>query len=255
MISRQTVLRWHRRLGLAALLFVLVLAVTGVLLNHTDRLGFDRARVSGAWLLDWYGLDMPEELAGFRLEGKWAVWADGQLYFQDAPSIAITRPVGAVRAGDTVFIAGGGQALLLTRTGALVERIGEAALPGPVDRVGRAASGAVVIEVAGRHYVADGDFVSWHEERGHEERGHEERRHEGDAGAVRWSRAEAPPPEIEAAFAELYRGDGLPVARVLLDVHSGHFWGAAGPYVMDGAAVLLILVSLSGFYNWWRRRD
>ena len=47
--------RWHRRLGLLAALFVLVVAVTGIVLNHTSGLALDRRFVDWSWLNAVYG--------------------------------------------------------------------------------------------------------------------------------------------------------------------------------------------------------
>ena len=47
---------WHRYIGLAAALFVIVLTVTGLLLNHTEELGLDSSSVQSDTLLDWYGI-------------------------------------------------------------------------------------------------------------------------------------------------------------------------------------------------------
>jgi len=37
-----SVLRWHGRLGVAAALLFLILLVTGIALNHAERLGLDQ---------------------------------------------------------------------------------------------------------------------------------------------------------------------------------------------------------------------
>ena len=47
---------------------------------------------------------------------------------------------------------------------------------------------------------------------------------------------------LEAAW----RGKGLTVERVLLDLHSGRILGKVGPLLMDLVAVFLIVLSLSG---------
>ena len=47
---------------------------------------------------------------------------------------------------------------------------------------------------------------------------------------------------LEAAW----RGRGLTVERLLLDLHSGRILGEAGPLLMDLVAVFLIVLSLSG---------
>ena len=36
---------WHRRLGVIAAFFVLVLSVSGIVLNHSSELGLDRSFV------------------------------------------------------------------------------------------------------------------------------------------------------------------------------------------------------------------
>jgi hypothetical protein len=41
--------------------------------------------------------------------------------------------------------------------------------------------------------------------------------------------------------------------RVLLDLHTGRFFGGFGPYAMDAAAILLLLLVFSGVYNWLKR--
>jgi uncharacterized iron-regulated membrane protein len=49
-------------------------------------------------------------------------------------------------------------------------------------------------------------------------------------------------------------GEVLPTERLLLDLHSGRIFGAAGPWIFDIAALLLILLSLSGTWIWIKRR-
>ncbi|HED18424.1 MAG TPA: PepSY domain-containing protein, partial [Gammaproteobacteria bacterium] len=47
---------WHRYMGVGAAAFMLVIAVTGVLLNHTEGLQLDSRHVQSNWILDWYGI-------------------------------------------------------------------------------------------------------------------------------------------------------------------------------------------------------
>jgi uncharacterized iron-regulated membrane protein len=52
----------------------------------------------------------------------------------------------------------------------------------------------------------------------------------------------------------LYRGRGLSVQRLLLDVHSGRAIARLGPWLMDVVGLALIAVSLFGLLLWWRRK-
>jgi len=42
--------------------------------------------------------------------------------------------------------------------------------------------------------------------------------------------------------------------RLLLDLHSGRLFGAAGVYVVDAAGLLFALLALSGVGTWWLHR-
>lgn len=45
----------------------------------------------------------------------------------------------------------------------------------------------------------------------------------------------------------------ITMERVLIDIHSGRFFGTAGPWVMDLAGLALLFLLSSGIYNWYKR--
>ena len=51
-----------------------------------------------------------------------------------------------------------------------------------------------------------------------------------------------------------YRGTGLKLERVILDLHSGRIFGQYGIYLMDAAAIAMLWLSLSGLWVWSSRR-
>ena len=57
-----------------------------------------------------------------------------------------------------------------------------------------------------------------------------------------------------ADFIFTFDDEVLPIERLLLDLHSGRFFGRFGPWVMDAAAVLIVLLGVSGTWIWLRRR-
>lgn len=57
--------RWHRRIGIISAVFFLILAITGLILNHNVGLNLNKTYLSSEWLHNWYGLPVPEE-GGFE---------------------------------------------------------------------------------------------------------------------------------------------------------------------------------------------
>ena len=221
---------------------MLLLATTGIALNHVDDWHLDRQYVSWQWLLDAYGIHSPESVASFSDEGFRATLIAGTLYFSDKPVAEGVHSLTGLVAADNMVVAGLDDAvLLMTTAGDIVERIDLSSfLPARVDRVGRLED-AVVVESGGRLLVSDPDITGFSAPP-------EALRVE----SLKWSRA-SPVPDAELeALSELYRGRGITVERLLADLHSGRILNVAGPLVMDVVAVLMIVLSVSGFVLWVR---
>lgn len=56
--------------------------------------------------------------------------------------------------------------------------------------------------------------------------------------------------EVAAEF----RPPSVPLSRVMLDLHTGKFFGLSGTVVTDIAAIALLLLVVSGVYNWIKRK-
>ncbi len=226
---------WHRRIGLVVAMPVAVVAVTGVLLNHAERLDLDRINIEAAALIHWYGLHPVERPTHYRAGDLWVSWIDGTIY-ANGKSVAEAggTPRGAVELDSLLAVATSDTIVIFTREGEPVERLGAAFLPGVILRVGTVSSERMVIGTAEGLFASDSELLAW----------------APFTGEVEWSRAGMPDEaELEAQLAA-FRGAGLPLSRVLLDVHSGRFFGAAGTVVMDLAAVSMLLLVATGIVNW-----
>ncbi len=98
--------RWHRFFGAAAALFVAFMVLSGLSINHSHSLGFDRTQVSHPFLLGWYGLGEPENLRSYAVGSDWLSFAGSQLYLNDKIVASISDGVGAVRNGGMLIAAG-----------------------------------------------------------------------------------------------------------------------------------------------------
>ncbi len=239
----RAMLVWHRRIGLTAAPFVLVLVVTGVLLNRTDSLGLDRRAVDSEWLLDWYGMDAGEDPVSFAAGDVWVSWLAGRLYVDGAEAAENAAPLAGAVWRDPAAVAATAEAVyLFTADGELIEKVRPVGIPLPIETVAAGPGDTIVLGAASGAWSSDLDLVEWRETA---------------PGAVSWARSEPAPAAIADRIAESYRGAGLPWERVLLDLHSGRLFGRFGSLVMDAAGVFLILLAVSGGYNWlqvWRGR-
>lgn len=61
------------------------------------------------------------------------------------------------------------------------------------------------------------------------------------------------PPDVPPEQAEEYRGKGITLEKLLLDIHAGTIMGLSGKIMSDLVAVALLFLCGTGFYNWAKR--
>jgi hypothetical protein len=231
----------HRWVGIGAALFLLLLALTGVLLNHSASLGLDRRSLAWPWLLEHYGIAGPTAITSFAAAGRRVSFADGRLYLDRAfVSLAIDELRGAVAIADKIAVASSDEILLLDPSGDVIDRNAVGLyLPGPIDAVA-AGDGLVWLQSSGMvfEYELASGIVT---------------RAPADDASPMWVRASAVPEENRSTIERDYRGAGLSAERVLADLHSGRLVGVSGVIVMDLAAIALGALAVSGALLWLRR--
>lgn len=236
----RTLARWHRVLGLASAVLVIVLAVTGVLLHHASRFGLDRQSVQSPPWLDWYEITPPAELRSYPV-GERRLSQLGNRIYLDAQELLATEDTlkGAVRAGDFIVLAGREHLWLLDARGVLLETLGpEHGLPRGITRIGTRDT-QVALDTEQGKYLADLEVLRWTR----------------TAGEVKhWAQPQMPPQELRSEIEQAWRARELTVERVLRDVHSGRILGTVGAFIMDAAAVMLLVLAVTGVWIWWRAR-
>ncbi len=234
---------WHRYMGVSAAVLVLIVAVTGVLLNHTEDFQFDSEHIKSDWVLDWYGIKAPDSLHTFLAGDRYVTLMGEHLYLNRREIDGnFKRLMGAVRFEDLFIVAVNHNILLLTPRGELIEQLQDKdGVPADIKQIGIDADGRVIVRTSHGDYQPDADFLHWHQTDKH-----------GDS--VRWAEPSLLAPRLKKALQHHYRGEVLPVERVILDLHSGRFFGRLGPWFFYIAAILLVMLALSGGWIWLRRR-
>jgi hypothetical protein len=235
---------WHRYLGLCAALFVVVLAISGGLLNHTSALRLDQRYVENTALMNWYHMQPTEEIIGeivsYRLGARWVSQAGTGVYLDDVLLLDGVHLSGAVALDSEQVVAGDNQLLLLTQDGKLIERLTPLeGLPPQINAVGVDEDGGVLLRTAAGVYRPDESYSEW--------------QHVEDVSA-RWSVPEQTPPALRQTLVQRYRGAGLNWERVVLDLHTGRILGEGGVYLMDVAALFMMGLALTGFWHWFKHQ-
>ena len=154
--------RWHRRIGLLCLLFVVVLSVTGILLNHTSSLKLDSIKLRSPILASLYGLPRPEPLS-LPVAGQWLTH-DGlnQLYLDDAAIAQCQAPLlGAVSHNGLLQVLCDQELLLLSPEGELLESITPVlGLPAGVKALTKH-NNQLLIDTVNGAIIADIDSLQW----------------------------------------------------------------------------------------------
>ena len=120
--------QWHRRIGVVACILVLILSITGILANHSSRMGFDRTPLSVQWILSSYGFDAPDTYQGVDVEGHLWIASATQLFRDDVLVSRCTTDWHSVNRVTEIVVASCGTKIeLFTEQGDSIEVI--SALP------------------------------------------------------------------------------------------------------------------------------
>lgn len=235
--ARRSLITTHRVLGLTASLFVVVLSLTGLLLNHPERFQFLEESLRSNAILRWYGLTPKGSLTSFAAADHVGSSLDRGIYF-DAQYLAACDDslIGFVRF-DAGFALASPRTLWLIALPSpegrakVVDRMDSASLPGSLSRVGTDESGSLLIETEGRVYRAGPELLNWYE---------------AAPEGAKWSGPSPASETLRTAILEQFRGEGLLWSRLIADLHTGRIFGRHGEWVMDGAAVVLLMLVATG---------
>ncbi len=234
----QSLLRWHRRIGLTSALFVILLVLTGIPLHHATQLGLTDAQVEQNWLLESYGIEPPAEFLSFSVNGQVITQVEDALYFNQQFILDKQHALIGVVATESIWVAVTRHDLLLMSSEA--ELIDQIPLSTRIDGV--ASDNSRVYISDGAHFYQLNDSLDGIQ------------KVEVEHQSLQWVKPSTPDDQLQLAIANDFRSRSLNWERVLLDLHSGRLFGSLGPWIMDIAALLFLLMAVTGVWIWSRRR-
>lgn len=231
---------WHRTMGVIIALFVLVLAATGILLNHTEDLELDQHYLTWPWLLDHYGLSDVEADVAYHLNDRFITQFDEKV-FVDGSLVTTTHQqiIGGIGIDDITVLATDNELLLISPEGEFIEKMSASAgVPEQIQNIGLF-HGEPVLQTRKGMWRSDYMLETWENI---------------SLQGVSWSIQSPVPDDIQKQLDSYFYGEGISVERFALDVHNGHILNGIGVWLLDIVAVLLIVLSISGLWMWRRLR-
>ncbi len=238
---RRKLLHAHRYVGVFCALFVVMLAVTGMLLNHTEDLALDERKVTSDIVLDFYGIDAPKIEHGFSVESQWFSRLGEAIYINSLPVVSDSdQIVGAFKSGDIYVAATQSELILINSEGLLIERLSSLhGVPENIESAGVASSARLpVLKTPLGIYQGDAELFEW--------------QLVDSNSAIDWSQPRILPNELFEQLKQKHIGDGLSLERILLDLHSGRIAGSVGVLFMDVIALLFLFLAIAGVWLWFK---
>ncbi len=230
---------WHRSVGALAALFVLILAITGVMLNHTLDLKLEQRHLNWPWLLAHYGVADVTADRVYLLDDNVISQIDEQVFVDAHPVVKSLKPIiGGIHLEDITVIASDDALILLSPEGEYIETLGSAiGIPSHIQNIGLF-HGLPVLQTRNGMWRSDFLLEQWEKI---------------SLQGVSWSEPTAMPDSVGKALGRYFHGEGITVERFVLDLHNGHILGALGVWLLDFFGALLVILSLSGLWMWLRR--
>jgi len=240
---RQTrIRRLHSWLGIILLIPLVVACVTGMILNHTVDLDLSNRHTSASWIQARYGMELEGEPEAYGLEGKaYAATWDGHIFHASSIVDDSSSLVAAVPLRDGTAVVTTTAVHYFDLAGELVETMSSATLPAtPISRAGRTGDLTLVLESPTGTFTSDENLLSFTES--------------PDDQETFWSTVVTPSESDVKTWKTTFSGDGVPLDRVILDLHSGRFFGTVGKWIYDITVVGVLVLSVTGFVLFLRGR-
>ncbi|MEN8662748.1 MAG: PepSY domain-containing protein [Lentimonas sp.] len=239
--SKRTILAWHRWLGIVSALFLLVLSITGLALNHTERLGLDQVSIRNSFILDRYGMAAGNQITTFRIQGADTIsHLDGQLFYNNEPIIDGYEPIDIILSDTYTVVATASALIYFTTEGELIEKVKNTQLPyATLLSIGVSAASKPILVTDNGNWSPDVDWLEF-------------KAYEGSYNVIPRVTVELDK-ATQTKILDNFQGGGVSLYRMMLDLHSGRLFGWGGRTLMDLSAVAIIILITSGLGGWLRK--
>jgi hypothetical protein len=231
--------KFHRYTGVGSAILVLILSITGLLLNSTD-LELDQRFISNSWLLKQYSLgEFPVQ--SYAASDTIVSKSGRYLYLNnEAVSEMNESLVGSIALQQDILIALPNSLLLISKEGEVIDQLFDySGLPERPQALMVDTLGLVLLKGQNAVWQSDSNLSAWQQI---------------SRKNISWPDAIETPSVLSKEIQRHARTHEISLERMLLDLHSGRLFGKIGETLMSLSAVALIFLALSGVYVWSRRQ-
>lgn len=241
----------HFALSYFAAIILGLMIITGVLLNHSDLFKLDKIKIQQPWLLQWYGYEMPTIIQAFPIENNWLTEINQpgeptpKLYWNQTPLNITTSTHDSlqevINLSQFILLLQSQHLTLLTHNGEWIESI---ALPD-------------TLKTHPSLKQTKPQFITTPSQRILLLKNHQAWLLSDDLNALMLvnfpettkplldTKADRlPSQQADALFAQY--DSPLSLEKIILELHSGYFFGKVGPFLLDVFALLLLVMIISG---------
>lgn len=237
--ARLFILRWHRRLGVAAVLSVVVLVITGIALNHTSSWRLASTPLPSFAQSLFYGVKAPQ-ITSFSVGEQWLSQQGSNLYL-GSKSVAYCTGTfaGAAQFKSMIIAACASDILLLTKNGEVIERLGSAyGVPSNTVALSLTPDAALLRQESGEVISANLDELSFEIK---------------STTEIEWIKPRKPPADFLAALRGKSVLSDITWERFFQDLHSGRLFGSVGVFLVDAFALIFLFIALGGVWVWFTK--
>jgi hypothetical protein len=231
---------WHRYAGLFAALFVIFLSVTGIALNHTDTLKLKKHHISSSILLNRYNIQAPSNITHFEVAQRSVIQAGEFLFInQQYVSTVDATIIGVSPLADFLIVATSNKLLVIDINNQLVETLREIdQVPNNLSRIG-SHNKNLYVQANNQLFNLNDEFTIKKTEFNQ---------------SIEWSTPSPLSQQDETTIIQRYKSNIISLETVMLDIHSGRFFGAYGALFFDFVGIILIFLATTGIIIWLRQR-
>ncbi|WP_371376452.1 PepSY-associated TM helix domain-containing protein [Thalassotalea aquiviva] len=231
----------HRLLGIWLAVFLIFLALSGIFINHANSLKLDKTGVSWSWLHDHYGIKSPQKFQTYPLHEQAPAYVlDQQVWWQGTLLLDAQAGIKGIELwAPFILIASEERLYIFNQAGELVDILDALSqLPTNITHLA-VRDHTIYLNTTDGVFASYDEMYSWQSVETEQQ--------------VAWPIAGAVDEQLKPQLAKQFKSKLLTWERVILDLHSGRFFGDIGVLLMDMVAILIIILSATGVYMWVRQ--